>query len=140
WMPTVPLVDLRAQIVVALVQLGCIPIPTGIECLKNYIKDNYRIPHNGATRSETQQDRESVSFLLAVEVVKRWCFPENALAFRSYVKRSMGGVLRGSSGVRDQPHGSLEIDPNDNNEYSDFEGPRFDPRETGSTPWQSSLS
>ena len=143
WTPAIPAEDLRAQVVLALAQLGCIPpIPTGRNLLVHYINHKFRIPIRGLTSSERKQAREAISFWSADEVLNHWSFPEDCRAFRKYVKTRVRLARReylrgGDSALKSNECQGLELT---DDECGEKEEPSWDARVDGSEPWQSSLS
>jgi len=143
WTPDIPAEDLKAQVVVALAQLDCIsPVPTGLDLLRYYVDQKFRIPISGLSPSERKQAREAISFLAANGVLNHWSFPEDCRAFRKYVKARVRVASReylsgGDFGLKSSQHHGRDLSDDDHEEKTE---PSWDARVDDGESGQSSLS
>lgn len=142
WTEKIPGDDLKAQVVLALAQLGCLtPIPFARDGLAAYVRDTFRVPvPGGVPKNERQQAKAAVALLSADSILNRWSFPEDCRAFRKYV------VATVRIAARDYFRGSEFSEPylnfrrgNRDDDCPNGE-PSWDPREDEAGSWRSSLS
>ena len=141
WTPEISLADLGAQVVVALVQLLCLPpIPMGRDLLTNYIATNFKIRVHNLPQRERKPAREAIAVLASAKVLNHWSFPEDCKAFRKYIKARVRLARReylGSFDLDRDPHDS----PGSCDKNSDeMDQSSWDPRRPDSATWQSTLS
>jgi excisionase family DNA binding protein len=141
WTPDISQADLGAQVVVALVQLGCLPpIPMGCNLLANYIATNFKIRVDNLPHAERKLMREAIAVLASAEVLNHWSFPEDCRAFRKYIKARVRLARREYLDPSD-----LDRDPHDDagslvEDRDEADEPSWDPRRPDSAIWHSALS
>jgi excisionase family DNA binding protein len=106
WTTEVPPQDLKAQILLALIQLGCVPLKSGElrNFLASYVCETYRIPIpvERCPSSERAQARRAIAILSASNMITNWAFPEDYRAFRSYIPEVVRRVLKEYLGLGPQ--------------------------------------
>jgi hypothetical protein len=89
WRDAVPAADLKAQIVIALIQMRLLSENSALHFwLPEYIRDNYRIRFSTqGSRRDDRQTRDEVALRVADKLKRQWSFPEDFRAFRFYVSK-----------------------------------------------------
>jgi AraC-like DNA-binding protein len=141
WTPAIAAEDLRAQVVMSLAQLGCIPPILARDLLRSYIDQKFRFGISGLSPIEREQAREAISFLAADEVLNHWFFPEDCRAFRKYVRTRVKLARRQYLRGCDSGRNSNEYHGRDRSydEREEKMEPSWDPRINDAEPCQSSL-
>ena len=84
--PEMPSDDLRAQLIIALVQLRVLSEASEISAwLEKYLR-RFRMP--------PCNDRRSVRNIVAARLLMNWSYPEDFRAFRKYIKRIIWAVIK----------------------------------------------
>lgn len=92
--PKMPAVDLEAQLIIAVLQLGCAPRSGALsEWLVSYVRRyKFRIGKEIPARAR-KHIKDSVAYLVANALLERWSFPEDYRAFRQFVHRGIAREL-----------------------------------------------
>jgi hypothetical protein len=141
WAPEVPEQDLKAQIVLSLLALGCLRWESFVrDWMAEYIATSFRIRvSNHLSRPDRQQARAAI-VQFAVSRLQHWCFPEHYRAFRMYIGRIILASKRDYFGPQErQTQGYEPLEAGDDEERTRVAEPSWDPKE-GAVPWQSALS
>jgi excisionase family DNA binding protein len=141
WTPDISPADLGAQVVVALVQLGCVPpIPVGNGLLASYIATNFKIRVDNLAQAERKLAREAIAVLASGEVLNHWSFPEDCKAFRMYIKARVRLARREYLDSFDLERDSLDGPGSSGEDSHEMNEPSWDPRRPDSATWRSTLS
>ncbi len=141
WTPDISPIDLGVQVVVALVQLCCLPpIPMGRDLLASYIATNFKIRVDNLPQAERKPARETIAVLASDEVLNHWSFPEDCKAFRKYIKVRVRLARREYLGSFDLDRDSRDGSGSCDEDSDETDEPSWDPRCPDSATWQSTLS
>jgi hypothetical protein len=105
WTPELSQEDLKAQVVIGLIQLGCVPSHSAElrRLLADYICRTYRMPRTSALpKAERTHARDAIAVLAAGNIVRNWVFPEDYRAFRLYIPKVIRHASRDYFDPRDE--------------------------------------
>ena len=90
WHVNVPIGDLKAQVVVALLQLGLVQRNSDLwNWLVGYIEGAFRFRVQVTSQFDRSRIRKEVALIVTAHVVDHWSFPEDYRAFRKYVAHAI---------------------------------------------------